>query len=80
MNERILLSYLGRSKVRFGMIPVGTANNLAKGLGIPSDIEQACALIASGKTHKLDLGQVKMWNGKKLLFFELVTVGIAAAV
>ena len=71
---------IGRSKVRLGMIPVGTANNLAKGLGIPSDIEQACALIASGKTRKLDLGQLKMRKGKKLLFFELVTIGIAAAV
>ena len=62
------------------MIPVGTANNLAKSLGIPEDPEQACALIASGNFRKLDMGQVKVRKGKKLPFFELVIVGIGAAV
>jgi YegS/Rv2252/BmrU family lipid kinase len=71
---------IGKSKVRLGMIPVGTANNLAKGLGIPEDPEQACDLIASDHIRKLDLGQVKVRKGKKIIFFELVTVGIAAAV
>jgi diacylglycerol kinase (ATP) len=71
---------LAGSKARLGMIPVGTANNLAKSLGIPEDPLQACALIAAGPVRKLDLGQVKVRKGKKLPFFELVTVGIAAAV
>lgn len=68
------------SKVRLGMIPVGTANNLAKSLGIPEDAEKACALIASGNVRKLDMGQVKLRKGKKLPFFELVIVGIGAAI
>lgn len=77
--ETIIRSIAG-SKVRLGMIPVGTANNLAKSLGIPEDPEQACALIASGHTRKLDMGQVKVKKKKKLPFFELVILGIAAAV
>jgi diacylglycerol kinase (ATP) len=68
------------SKARLGIIPVGTANDLAKSLGIPEDPLQACALIANGHFRKLDLGQVKVGKGKKLPFFELVTVGIGAAV
>jgi diacylglycerol kinase (ATP) len=76
--EAIIRGMAG-SKARLAMIPVGTANNLAKSLGIPEDVEQACALIASGNVRKLDMGQVKMKNGKKLPFFELVMVGIGSA-
>ena len=77
--EAIIRGIAG-SKARLGMIPVGTANNLAKSLGIPEDPLQACALIADGHFRKLDLGQVKVGKGKKFPFFELVTVGIGAAV
>ena len=68
------------SKAHLGIIAGGTANNLAKTLGIPEDPMQACALIASGQFRKLDLGRVKVGGRKKVLFFELVTIGIAAAV
>ena len=76
--EAIIRGMAG-SKARLGIIPVGTANNLAKGLGIPEDPEQACALIAGMETRKLDMGQVRVGKGKKFPFFELVTIGIAAA-
>ena len=68
------------SKARLGIIATGTANDLAKSLGIPADPLEACALIAEGHFRKLDLGQVRVGKGKKLPFFELVTVGIGAAV
>lgn len=67
--EAIILGRAG-SKAGLGKIPVGTANNLAKSLGIPEDPLQACALIAAGPVRKLDLGQVKVRTGKKLPFFE----------
>src|SRR5512133_2247964 len=57
--EAIIRGIAG-TKAHLGMIPVGTANNLAKSLGIPEDPKQACALIASGAFRKLDLGQVKV--------------------
>jgi diacylglycerol kinase (ATP) len=47
------------SKVRLGIIAAGTENNVAGSLGIPDDPKAACALIASGNTRKLDLGEVK---------------------
>jgi diacylglycerol kinase (ATP) len=76
--EAIIRGMAG-SKARLAMIPVGTANNLAKSLGIPESVDQACALIADGNMRKLDMGQVKMKNGTKLPFFELVMVGIGSA-
>lgn len=67
------------SKARLGVIPAGTENNVARSLGIPEDPQEACALIASGKTRNVDLGQAKTKKGKKLIFFEVVTIGIASA-
>ena len=46
------------AKVSFGIIASGTENDIARSLGIPEDLKEACALIASGHTRKLDLGQV----------------------
>jgi len=78
-TEAVIRGIAG-SQVRLGVIPVGTANNLAKSLGIPQDLQEACALIASDHCRKLDLSQVKVRKGKRFPFFELVTIGIGAAI
>ena len=67
-------------KARLGIVPVGTENNIAMSLGIPKDLEEACALIASDNTFKLDVGQVKTSKGKKFVFFEMATIGLSAAI
>jgi len=41
-----------------GIIPLGTANDLADMLAIPRDIEAACRRIAAGKTRLIDVGWV----------------------
>ena len=66
------------SKARLGIIPAGTMNNVALSLGIPKDLEEACALIASDTTINLDVGQVKTSKGKKMIFFEMATIGLSA--
>jgi YegS/Rv2252/BmrU family lipid kinase len=76
--EAVLRGMVGR-KTPMGIIPTGTQNNIAKSLGIPTDMEEACALIASKHVRKLDVGQVKVKNGKKLFFFELTAIGLVAA-
>jgi len=76
--EAVLRGMVGR-KTPMGIIPTGTQNNIAKSLGIPTDMEEACALIASRHVRKLDVGQVKVKNGKKLFFFELTAIGLVAA-
>lgn len=77
--EAVMRGMIG-SKARLGIVPAGTENNIAKSLGIPSDLEEACALIASDNTLKLDLGQVKTRKGKKFVFFEMATIGLSAAI
>src|SRR6266498_693839 len=66
--EAVLRGMVG-SKASLGIIPTGTANNMAKSLGIPLDLQEACALIASNNIRKLDVGQVRVKKGKKLYFF-----------
>ena len=77
--EAVMRGIIG-SKARLGILPVGTENNIANSLGISSDLEEACALIASDNTLKLDIGQVKTRNGKKFFFFEMDTIGFSAAI
>jgi len=42
----------------FGLLPLGTANDLTDALGIPRDLREAVQVIACGKTRVIDLGRV----------------------
>lgn len=56
-----------------GIVPAGTVNVLALELGIPFQVERACAVIAGGKTLSLDQGKV---NGRR--FMLMMGAGIDA--
>ncbi len=66
------------SKVKMGIIAAGTENDIAGSLGIPDDLKEACALIASGHTRRLDLGQISTKKTKKFYFFMVSTIGLTA--
>jgi diacylglycerol kinase family enzyme len=68
------------SKVRLGIIPLGIDNFIANRLGIPKDLEEACALIASHRALKVDIGQAKTNDGHKSVFFDMVTLGLSKAI
>ena len=55
-----------------GVLPVGTANDLAATLGIPQNISEACGIIALGNQRRIDLGWV---NGKH--FFNEGSLGLS---
>jgi diacylglycerol kinase (ATP) len=56
-----------------GILPLGTANDLARTLGLPTDPVEAARVIAAGRTRRLDLGEV---NGHP--FFNVASVGFSA--
>ena len=63
------------SGLPLGIIPLGTANNLARTLGIPFDPEGACALIAAGHRRRIDLGWV---NGR--YFCTTASIGLSVQI
>lgn len=71
---------LAGSKVKLGLIASGTKNDIARSLGIPEDLKEACALIASGHARKLDLGQISTKDHKKFHFFMVTAIGLTATV
>jgi diacylglycerol kinase (ATP) len=55
--EEVASELVGGSTV-LGIVPIGTMNNLARSLGVPLDIDGACALIGMGTTRHIDVGRV----------------------
>ncbi len=51
-------------RVRFGIIPLGTGNDFATGLGIPAEIDAALETLLQARAIQVDLGQV---NGRIFL-------------
>lgn len=45
-------------EVPVGIVPLGTFNDLARTLGIPLDVDGACAVIADGRTREIDAARV----------------------
>lgn len=56
-----------------GILPMGTANDLARTLSIPLGLADAAKVIAEGATRRIDVGDV---NGH--FFFNVASIGLAA--
>jgi YegS/Rv2252/BmrU family lipid kinase len=64
---------LAETGLPLGILPTGTANDLARTLGIPADVDRAIDIIAAGHRHRIDLGRV---NGHP--FFNVASLGLSA--
>lgn len=56
------------------LIPLGTANDLARTLAIPEDLDGALAIVRAGRTRAIDIGQV---NDRH--FFNVASIGLSVA-
>ena len=66
---------LAKTGLTLALLPLGTANDLARSLGIPDDLGQAAEIIVNGRTVRIDLGEV---NGRA--FFNVAHIGLAAEI
>jgi YegS/Rv2252/BmrU family lipid kinase len=51
-------SALVGTDTRLGILPLGTLNHFARDLGIPSDLDEAATLIATGKDRRVDVAEM----------------------
>jgi diacylglycerol kinase (ATP) len=52
------VDHLAHRGIALGVLPLGTANDFARTLQIPSDVGSACETIATGNVVDIDLGKV----------------------
>ena len=69
------------SETTLGILPTGTMNNLAQVLGIPLDLDAACALLATQTVRYIDVGRITSGeHSKSTYFIETAGVGLSALI
>ena len=51
-----VITHIAESGLILGILPLGTANDIARSLNIPQNIQQAARVIASGRVKEIDIG------------------------
>ncbi len=69
------VDFLAHRDVILGVLPLGTANDFARTLQIPSDLGAACSAVAYGKVVDVDLGMI----GENR-FVNVASVGLSVGV
>jgi diacylglycerol kinase (ATP) len=63
------------TETALGVFPLGSVMNIARMLGVPRELDQAAALVAAGRTRRIDVGVARGDT-----FYEAGSVGINAAI
>jgi diacylglycerol kinase (ATP) len=76
--EDVIPELIGQD-IALGIVPTGTMNNVARSLGVPLAIEDACKLIGMGTTRHIDIGRITSSAGSDAQYFlECAGVGLSA--
>jgi YegS/Rv2252/BmrU family lipid kinase len=69
-----------RADVALGVLPIGSGNDFAFGLGIPLNLEAAVARLFTGQLQNVDLGRVEDERGRYEFFQNNLGIGFDAVV
>jgi YegS/Rv2252/BmrU family lipid kinase len=70
-----VVDYLAYRDVVLGIVPMGTANNFARAVGLPLNVSEAVGVIAEGHAARIDLGKIN-----NNYFSNAVSLGISASI
>ncbi len=76
LNETIDGLLAAGAKAKVGYIPIGSTNDLAKNIGVPTDLQQNARQLARGETHGYDVGQL---NGRCFTYFASFGPGVSVS-
>ncbi|MEQ1502402.1 MAG: diacylglycerol kinase family protein [Myxococcota bacterium] len=71
-------THLAGIELPLGILPLGTANDTARSLGIPLELEAAVAAFATGQILRMDVGEVVAPDGRSARFLHAATLGLNA--
>ncbi len=71
----LVVNGMAGSQATLGVIPCGSANDFARSIGLPLDVEAALEIVHGGYSERLDLGWV---NGR--YFLNVASLGLSAEV
>lgn len=57
-NGLLLAAVEGETTLPLGIFPIGSANDFAKMLGFPADLDMAARYMATGQTRQIDVGRI----------------------
>jgi diacylglycerol kinase (ATP) len=60
--------------IPLGILPIGTYNNIARSLNLPTEVTEACEVLAQGQVRRIDVGVAN----DKHYFFEAAGIGLDA--
>jgi len=69
---------VGKPDTLLAILPRGTANSIAGQLGIPRDLEGACAIITAGHARVIDSATVRVGDGSEQTMLLMATIGVHA--
>lgn len=73
---RTAADYLAHTAAVLGVLPLGTSNDFARSLGLPTDPVRAARLLATGRVSTLDIGRMVIPDGPARHFVHAASVGL----
>lgn len=75
VNGIMMQKYIKTSKIKLGIIPIGTGNDWIRTYNIPNSIEKSIDIIKKNTTILQDIGCITLLKGKKEYFNNLAGIG-----